>query len=418
MMLILFTTSHPYSYGAERTFLEEELLILAEKFDRVILVPRYCRGERYPLPEGVEVDESYARLFSEKRPPFLLLLRSMFSPYFLKDLLLRPSLLSHPKAIARLATFLANAMLTRDWVKSWLVQTAFDPRELVFYTYWFDDASMGIGLLKREISDICVVSRAHGYDLYEERHEFSYWPCRQSAISSMDRVFPDSEAGLKYLQLKYPRFFSIYEASLLGVSDPGFLTNPSHEGSLEIVSCSRLVPVKRVDVLMEAVLRVALDNPKTKFRWTHFGEGDAREQMQAYTEGNFPPNATAHFPGYESQQALYAFYRDNPVDVFVNVSESEGTPVAVMEAVSCGIPVVATAVGGNVEIVSERNGSLLPPNPGPDEVATALGDVLRHREEWQQKRNESRRLWQKKYNAISNFTYFADALIALRIQRG
>lgn len=418
MILLLFTTSYPYSYGAERTFLEEEISILVEKFDRVILVPRYCRGERYPLPKGVEVDEGYARLFSEKHPPFLSLLRSMFSAFFLKDLIARPSLLFHPKAIARLLTFLANAILTRDWVKSWLAQPVFNPRELVFYTYWFDDASMGIGLLKRENSDICVVSRAHGYDLYEERHEFSYWPCRQSAIFLMNRIFVDSESGLKYLQLKYPQFSSRYEVSLLGVKDPGFLAQPSPDGRLEIVSCSRLVPVKRVDILMEAVLKVALDNPKAQLQWTHFGEGDAREQMQTYADKNFPPNAAARFPGYESQQALYAFYRDNPVDVFVNVSESEGTPVAVMEAVSCGIPVVATAVGGNVEIVSERNGFLLSPMPRPDDVASAFDNVFQKQDEWRQKRRESRQVWQERYNALSNFTHFADTLIALRTQKG
>lgn len=418
MILILFTTSHPYSYGAERTFLEEEIPILVEKFGRVILVPRYCRGERYPLPEGVEVDESYARLFSGKRPPFLLLLRSIFSPYFFKELIARPSLFLHPKAIAWLVTFLANAILTRDWVKYWLMQTAFDPRELVFYTYWFDDASMGIGLFKKENLDICVISRAHGYDLFEERYSPPYFPCRMQALSLVDMLFLASEAGASYMGIHYPRFKKKYRVARLGVKDFACLTKPSADGVFRVLSCSSIVPVKRIDLLFKGIIRFAEMNPDKKIHWTHFGEGVEMKKIIDIASNVLLHNLSWSFPGNVENAIIMSHYKDHPVDIFMNVSSSEGGPVSMQEAISYGIPVLATAVGGNVEIVTERNGSLLPPNPGPDEVAAALGDVLRHREEWLRKRNESRRLWQEKYNATLNFTYFADALISLRSQRG
>jgi len=40
------------------------------------------------------------------------------------------------------------------------------------------------------------------------------------------------------------------------------------------------------------------------------------------------------------------YYASNPVDVFINTSSSEGLPVSIMEAMSFGIPVIATNVGG------------------------------------------------------------------------
>lgn len=46
-------------------------------------------------------------------------------------------------------------------------------------------------------------------------------------------------------------------------------------------------------------------------------------------------------------QLVYDFYRNNDVDVFVNLSESEGIPVSIIETISFGVPVVATDVGGN-----------------------------------------------------------------------
>jgi glycosyltransferase involved in cell wall biosynthesis len=330
MILVLFTASYPYDYAAEQTFLEEEVRILAGKFERVILVPRYCRGRKFSLPDGVETDESYAGLFAASRLSIWRALRSAFSSCFWRDLAARPAILTHPSALARLAGFLENARLTQKWVEAWFSRLALPPQDAIFYTYWFDETAMGIGMAKRNIPEIRVVSRAHGYDLYEERHDFPYWPCRRAAISLTDGIFPDSEAGLKYLQAKYPQFESKYRTGLLGIASPGFKSSSSTDGAFRIVSCSRLVPVKRVRLLLEGILQAAARKKDLRFYWTHFGEGDERERLREGAARNFPPNAKADFPGYESQRALFEFYRDNPVDVFVNVSASEGTPVAVM----------------------------------------------------------------------------------------
>jgi len=100
----------------------------------------------------------------------------------------------------------------------------------------------------------------------------------------------------------------------------------------------------------------------------------------------------------------------------MNVSVTEGTPVAVMEAISCGIPVMATAVGGNPEIVSEQNGRLLSPNPTPDEIAEAILSILDNPDLAIEKRKGSRQVWQEKYNASQNFQAFADRLKAIRAQ--
>ncbi|MCE7921378.1 MAG: glycosyltransferase, partial [Chloroflexi bacterium CFX1] len=101
-------------------------------------------------------------------------------------------------------------------------------------------------------------------------------------------------------------------------------------------------------------------------------------------------------------------------DVFLNVSSTEGTSVAMMEAVSCGIPVLATAVGGNVEIVREKNGFLLGENPTPDEIANALLQVCDNRERWLTKRQGSREVWRERYNETTNFEAFAQKLVEIR----
>ena len=62
--------------------------------------------------------------------------------------------------------------------------------------------------------------------------------------------------------------------------------------------------------------------------------------------------------------------------VFVLPSHAEGQPVAVLEAMVAGVPVVATTVGGLPSLLSDDAGVLVPPRD-PDRLACALIDLLR-----------------------------------------
>jgi hypothetical protein len=238
--LLLFTASYPFDGGAEQTFLDTEIIHLRKKFDRVVLVPRKRAGNRLSLPAPVDVDESYSAKLDGANP-LTAIAHVLFSRLFFMDILSRPSLLLYPQAIKRLAAFVVGAQLTRDWVQDWIATNNVNPADCIFYTYWFDQAALGIGLVKRKHPQIRLVSRVHGYDLYEEYYYTPpYWPLRPLALSLLDRLFPDSEAGLRYLNERYPGYTSRYETALLGVTDPGFVNRPSTDGVFRIVSCSML----------------------------------------------------------------------------------------------------------------------------------------------------------------------------------
>lgn len=417
MILLLFTASYPYSGAAEQTFLTTEIQHLCKTFDRVVLVPRKRTGPLLPIAELVEVDETYSASLNAINP-LKAITNILFSKLIYSDILSRPSLLLHFSAIKRLILFAVGAQLTRNWVENWLAENKVDAQDCIFYTYWFDQAALGIGLAKRKHPQLRLISRVHGYDLYEEYYyNPPYWPCRPLALSLLDRLFPDSEAGIHYLTERYPNYVSIYETGLLGVTEPGFLNPPSEDGVFRIVSCSMLEPVKRVDRILEGISIAASQRPNQRFEWTHIGNGIRRIELQKMADEYFPSNAKGHLPGYSSREALMSFYRDQPADVFINASETEGTPVAVMEAVSCGIPVIATAVGGNKEIVGERNGILLDEDPNPQQIADSIFRLLDDPKAAQSKRDASRKVWMEKYNADTNYRTFAERLRSIRRQQ-
>jgi glycosyltransferase involved in cell wall biosynthesis len=139
-----------------------------------------------------------------------------------------------------------------------------------------------------------------------------------------------------------------------------------------------------------------------------------REALQSQADTILPANAQAFLPGYNGQQELFRYYREKPVDVFINVSISEGTPVSAMEAASCGIPIIATAVGGNKEMINAGNGFLLDPNPTPGQIARTLFSMIDHPQETARMRAASRAVWQEKYNSVKNLEKFFNCLKSLR----
>jgi glycosyltransferase involved in cell wall biosynthesis len=82
-----------------------------------------------------------------------------------------------------------------------------------------------------------------------------------------------------------------------------------------------------------------------------------------------------------------------------------------MEAISCGIPAIATDVGGNKEIVSEKNGYLIAANPSPEQIADAL---LSCWDDPGERRAGSLQVWMQGYDAKRNYSDFVQQLVQIR----
>lgn len=104
----------------------------------------------------------------------------------------------------------------------------------------------------------------------------------------------------------------------------------------------------------------------------------------------------------------------NSPDVFLNVSMSEGIPVSIMEAMSFGVPVIATKVGGTSEIVNQENGSLLPSQPTAEMIKNELLYFCNLSKMDQEKYSkEALKTWKNKFNAAKNYPEFIQELRSL-----
>jgi len=80
------------------------------------------------------------------------------------------------------------------------------------------------------------------------------------------------------------------------------------------------------------------------------------------------------FLGYINKEKLIQLYQN--ATVYVTPSHYEGLPTVLLEAMSCGLPVVATGVSGNLDVIlSGKNGILVPPK-SPKKMADAVSMLL------------------------------------------
>lgn len=131
----------------------------------------------------------------------------------------------------------------------------------------------------------------------------------------------------------------------------------------------RMSREKGVDVFIDAMR--LLDASLTACA---IGEGAERQREQARAETLL--GSRMRWPGMipEAGRLCQAF------DVFVLSSRTEGIPIALLEAIAAGTPVVATAVGGVPDVITPREGWLVPPDD-PEALAAAIGHVLSDRSE-------------------------------------
>jgi glycosyltransferase involved in cell wall biosynthesis len=170
-----------------------------------------------------------------------------------------------------------------------------------------------------------------------------------------------------------------------------------------ISSVGRLDPVKGHDVLLRAF--AGLLSHVRGVRLVVAGDGGWRPHLERLA-ADLGISSRVRFAGDlppEQVRSLLARTR-----VFVLPSRSEGLPLAPIEAMAAGVPVVAARVGGVPEVVAETSGVLVPPED-PAALCAALIDVL-HRPDRARSLTDAGRLRAREFSASAAHAAYDDVL--------
>jgi colanic acid/amylovoran biosynthesis glycosyltransferase len=407
--IAMLTNAYPYYPGEQ--FIEDEIVFWAgHPIAKVTLLPALATGEPRSVPDGVAIDLVMAS--GTRMGRFWFMLLAMFSAIFRRELIhlwqsRKLGAYTALRAVLHTSKVLEQAKHLERYAKT-------HGKIDVAYCYWNEAQSYAAVLAKERGSVRKVVSRAHGFDLYEKRRKDEYMPLKRQFIRAYDRIFALSEEGRSYLEETYGAPSENIEISSLGVPLTKTLSRPSPAGSLHVVSVSFCVPVKRLDRMIEALRLFASQHEQIKTSWTHIGDGPLFDEIRELAGVRLAgiSNLSFEFLGDMPNQAVKTYYLDTPVDLFMNTSESEGMGVSIMEAMSAGVPALAPDVGGVSCLVSNECGALLSSCPSAQEIAAAIGRVAIEDEEHVLRLN-ARKVIEARFDSVGSYTNFVSHVLAI-----
>lgn len=269
----------------------------------------------------------------------------------------------------------------------------------VIVSFWLFATAYAVSLLKDTYKDAALVSLAHAFEIDDLRNKQIDYTCKEFCHERLDYISFISKNRMKEYMSNHVTKLN-WRADNCHVDYLGTakinkaVSSPTNGEPYHIVTCSRCIELKRLDLLIKALSQIKEMN----IQWTHIGDGVLLHDLREMSE-DLPSNITVSWLGSLSNAEVHTFYADHAIDLAMNLSTTEGIPVSLVEALSYGIPIIATNVGGNSEVCDNSVGLLLSSDPSPEEVRKAIRDFfsLEHT-----KRDELGRNALKKYEISFN----------------
>jgi glycosyltransferase involved in cell wall biosynthesis len=247
----------------------------------------------------------------------------------------------------------------------------------VVLSYWLYPDAYGAALIAGELG-VPLVAGARGSDL-RARDRISLWLTGR-ALRRARRLLTVSD-DLKRIAVDG---YGLSAATVTTIAN-GCNTTIFHPGDRHaeriprgippdarlLLYVGRLVPAKGLRELMAAWTRLASADPRLHIAF--IGDGALRAELEDEARRS-GMGERVHLPGTADAHQVAGWMR--ACDVFCLPSYTEGYPNVLVEALACGRPVVATPVGGIVEIVDDGNGLFVPPRE-VDALADGMARALR-----------------------------------------
>ena len=227
-----------------------------------------------------------------------------------------------------------------------------------------------------------VVTTLHGTDITLVGQDPSYQSITQFSIQKSDGLTAVSE----YLRRETVEHFDVAAERIQVI--PNFVdlalykrdAHPCHRSRLSesgesiVMHISNFRAVKRVDDVVRVFARIARALPA---RLILIGDGPERGRVQQTADEEGVSNRVKFLGKQESVAEILAC-----ADLFLLPSASESFGLVALEAMSCGVPVVATSVGGVPEVVPHGVAGFLAEVGAIDQMAAYGVEILKDKQKW------------------------------------
>lgn len=139
--------------------------------------------------------------------------------------------------------------------------------------------------------------------------------------------------------------------------------------SIHIISVGTLYWIKNQEMAIKTVCDLHKKGRKVSLEF--LGDGKEREKLQQLIVEN---EAESYITLRGKRKNVEEYLKK--ADVYISTSRTEGLPLSILEAMACGLPIVATAVGGVVDIVCDSINGYTVPNENVHEMEKAIDELI------------------------------------------
>jgi glycosyltransferase involved in cell wall biosynthesis len=171
-----------------------------------------------------------------------------------------------------------------------------------------------------------------------------------------------------YFQNKHPSVNTMVIPG--GLEGSRFSSKKENQVKLyDLILVARLDPIKRIDIFIKILAELNKNNNVTA---VIVGDGPLKQELQNLAQ-TLNISKQIEFAGYKQNVSSWL----NKSRIFMLTSDSEGLPLSIMEALTCGLPVISSKVGDIADIIIDgSNGFLVEPRDIPEFTAKAESLLL------------------------------------------
>lgn len=402
--IYLYTSLYPYSLVSE-SFLEAELDCIKNDY-RVTVVPVSRHPQKRVLPNNISLDPTICNSsLLYKATSFLFIFKKSIMHNIFKEL---RNDFCFKKVFESLKYLYAAGLVYRH-----IKKVAKNSTNNVFYSYWFTYAPIAFSCYKEENPTTMdtFISRGHAGDIYTPEVANVFYPLKEYSLANIDSLFVISSFGAEDIGQRYSTYASKIKVSRLGVKD-NFSSKSHNTETINLVSCSLVHQRKRVDLAFHSILNYAKLHTDLNITWTHIGGGELFNQLRDEIDKSAKPsNLQISLLGNMNNSDILEYYKKHSFQCFIITSKSEGIPVAIMEAISSGIPVLSTDVGGVREIITRDRGACLSVDYVQENFNEALDYIVKNHKKLS---DNAYNFYQSEYNADKNYNDFYNKITTIK----
>lgn len=397
MKLRVYTASYPF--GFSESFLGNELEVLTQVIPEIEVYPYAPNGKKQEtFVESILVKDEVVKNRSKlKISQMLLLLRIL-----LIEFMHTPRKAFFLKKLKRHVAIVKNAFQIADCLEKEGLE-----KEVLHYSFWMNEWALALAVLKKRKKINSFVFRVNGYDIWDERHEGDYLPFRYFVYSQTSKIFALSKTSVDYLKA-YNFFPEKIKLAYMGTEDLGLKKEKTRD-KFTVFTCSSAIPLKRLDKIAEVL--AAVNKPVL---WIHHGEGKTITDVELILKKRGANVEFVLSKKKSNYREVLEFMKASSPDLFINLSETEGLPVTLIEAMSFGIPLLANRVGSCHEFFEEEVGFLVDKEAPVTEIAALVKELVVDKKKLPSA-SMVRESWERRFSAETNYKTYADELYEVKL---